>query len=242
MLAGAAVPSAPPSLIIRNRWPSGEISYDRPHQLRNREVPLLHHQRRRRGRPRWAARHPHAHERTRRGDIDQLLPAPRPDWPRAAVGGHLPVTAVHVRERPHIDFDSARVIRLVGEPAAVGRDAPVPLVERGLHERRHAAGPVQFDHHHVVGRSWSLLGEDQPAAIGRNRRRVLGVGTFGQPLDRAGCRPRPARTDSALPPVPNVKITRRLSGVHTPMPSTPGANVRRVSVVRPRSQSQRSCS
>jgi FkbM family methyltransferase len=34
MLAGAEVPAAPPSLIIRNRWPSGETSYDRPHQFR----------------------------------------------------------------------------------------------------------------------------------------------------------------------------------------------------------------
>jgi hypothetical protein len=58
-------------------------------------------------------------------------------------------------------------------------------VNGDLHERRYATGTVQFDHHHVGVRLWSLIGKDQPAAVGRNRRWVLSVGTFDQPLGRA---------------------------------------------------------
>ena len=63
----------------------------------------------------------------------------------------------------------------------------------------------------------------------------LSVSRSTAPVPSAACQNRfrtPARSD--------VKISRRLSGVHTWTTSTPGVNVRRVSVVRPRSQSQRS--
>ena len=96
------------------------------------------------------------------------------------------MAAVHLGKRPHGDLEPARVIRLVGEPAAVGRDDAVPLGERGLHERRDATRPVQRHLHHVLARLRGDLGEDQPAAVGRHGRGVLLVGTLGQPLDRAG--------------------------------------------------------
>ncbi len=85
-----------------------------------------------------------------------------------------------------MNLEPARVIRLVGEPAAVGRDDAVPLGERGLHERRDAMGPVQLHLHDVLARLWGRLGEDQPGAVGRHGRRILLVGTVGQSLDRAG--------------------------------------------------------
>ena len=47
-------------------------------------------------------------------------------------------------------------------------------------------GPVQLELHHVLARLRGRLGEDQPAAVGRHGRRILLVGTLGQPLDRAG--------------------------------------------------------
>ena len=200
--AGAAVCSAPPpSLIIRNRWPSGEMSYVRPgNAARSREVAFLDQQRRCRGRPRRAALHADAHERTCRRDIEQLLPAPRPERPRAAAGRHLPVAAVHVRKRPHVDLELARIVRLVGEPAAVGRDDPVPLGERGLHERRHATGPVQLHLHHVLAGLRGRLGEDQAAAVGRHGPRHSAYWGSRSAARPRRCHPPPARRDSARRP------------------------------------------
>jgi hypothetical protein len=52
------------------------------------------------------------------------LPTPitRPDWLRAATGRHLASSVIDLREGPHIHFKLAGLIRLAGEPSAVGRD------------------------------------------------------------------------------------------------------------------------
>jgi len=122
------------------------------------------------------------------------------------------VATIHVRKRPHVHFELARVVRLVGEPAAVGRDDPVLFGERCLHERRHAMGSVQLDLHHIVASLRGCFREDQARAVWRHGPGKVPVGALGQPLDRAGAI---GRLPVEIPPARSeLKTSRRPSGVN----------------------------
>ena len=162
--------------------------------------------------------------------IEQFLSAARPERPGAAAGRHLPVAAVHLGKRPHVDLEPARVIRLVGEPAAVGRDDPVPLGERG------SARAASRDGSRPTSSCMTSSPVFGAVSVKISRRPSgdtavafcwlgLSVSRSTAPVPSAACQKRftsPARSE--------LKITRRPSGVHTGRISRPGSNVTRVSV------------
>src|SRR5439155_7867112 len=83
---------------------------------------------------RWRAGVPgRAHRLHRNGqqfaagtDIEQFLAVPRPERSRSPCPRNLPLAAARVRKWPDEDFvPTTGTVRLVRQPAAVGRDDPV---------------------------------------------------------------------------------------------------------------------
>ena len=108
MLAGVAFGSpAGLSLIIRNRWPSGDTSYERG----GNGVDVLgveHLRRLARAERRSGRLDRHRGERIRCIEVEQLATAPRPRGACPARRRDLPAAAVHLRERPHVDLAPPR--------------------------------------------------------------------------------------------------------------------------------------
>jgi len=133
--------------------------------------------------------------------------------PRAAGRGHLPVAAIDSGNAAH-KLDPARVSRLVRQPAAVGETNAVPLGERRLHERRHAAATRRAPSASRLARLWSRVGKISRRPSGEMAVADCWLGLSLSrsiaPVSSAAC-PKRLRT----PARSELKTTRRPSGVHT---------------------------
>ena len=74
------------------------------------------------------------------GTEKQLVPIMRPDWVRAAVAGDLPL-APSVRESSNVDLKGSGLVGHVGQPAPVGRQHGIPLIESVFDEELRLAAP-----------------------------------------------------------------------------------------------------
>ena len=105
-LVGAGVDSVPARLDHQKPPAVGAMSYFRPtlQPCRYSSAPP-----RAASRAPWRPTSPRAPRRRasarRRREIEQLLPAPRPERLPAAAGGHLPAAPGDVGKRPHVDLE-----------------------------------------------------------------------------------------------------------------------------------------
>ncbi len=74
--------------------------------------------------------HLHGHELSVRRQIEQFFSVAPEAWPTSAIAGNLPLATSRKALDPHLI--AARVIRLVGDPFAVGRKVTIPLIELRL--------------------------------------------------------------------------------------------------------------
>ena len=145
--------------------------------------------------------------------------------------------AVHVRERPHGDFVATRLVRLIRQPVPVGRQLAGLFEECRVYERLSLPGLAPAPSPNGLRRAESQgLPERSPGSITSTRKSTPVLGTASRTISRvpsgeieigtwrlglvvnrstipvlsAACQNRllmPARAD--------VKMMRRLSGVHT---------------------------
>ena len=178
------------SRAIRNR-PSGATSKPRT------PLPLQDEPRRSRLQPR-PGRDGHGHQATA-VPVEQLAaigrptrhaegpaPAPRPRAVGTSLVRHLSPWAGS-GEGLDVDLQAAGFVRGVREPAPVGRQHGIPLVEGRPHDGSRLAVPVHRERPDVPAVGRVLLGVEDVAAIARPVRGGLVVLGGGQPLDaRAG--------------------------------------------------------
>ena len=150
-----------------------------------------------------------------------------------------PVAGADVRKGPDVDFKGARTVGVVRQPQAVGRDDAAAHVEAlgssGVTLCVPSSATIRSSRVGVA----SLNTTPVPSGVipEANWPLLLVVSRSAAPVPSAACHQR-----LNWPPRFELKMIRRLSGVHTGNQSWPGSSVRRVSVARRRSQIQRSCS
>ena len=122
-----AVPESAILLTIRNRLPSSDKSKARQFQVRVSTYSGLSNKTSGAGGLHGAVHlQGHGHDGAL-VDVEELSPITTPDGCHAAVRRDLPTASTQVGEAPHVDFEPARLIRLVGNPPSIGRDLRIPL-------------------------------------------------------------------------------------------------------------------
>ena len=139
----------------------------------------------------------HRGQRVRSIKVEKLAPASRPGRTRPTSVRHLPAAVVHLRERPHIDLEPARLTGLVRDIATVRREIAEPSIEPGLggwfHQRRAESrswtGPRsahwrrQRKKDDVGVPPGQVVKAGEPSPVRRDRRRPLRVRACRQPVD-----------------------------------------------------------
>src|SRR5262249_61894339 len=107
----------------------------------------------------------HCHQLTIKCHVEESLRVLIPARLYAATRGDLKLPA-RSGERLNVDLKSARFVRLVCDPLAVGRELAIALVERSLKERVWFFVADHRKNPQIIGRLRILTAEQQKASIG----------------------------------------------------------------------------
>ena len=152
-----------------------------------REVASLEQPRRRAGGPTGsAALDGDSHQRAIGCHIEEFPPARPPERLHAAGGRDLPQAIAHGGKRPDVDLVPAGAVRLVRQPAAIGRDDAAALVEARLDERLHPRRRREGQQPQVARLGGRRFEDEDARAVGRDAGRKLRIRAVGQPRDGPG--------------------------------------------------------